>query len=78
MFGMTLIVSQIQAEIALAEQERKMIDRLRLALPPEEFSAWLAKHEAEKREAHDRRTEERRHQETCEAIRSTSFWRFGR
>lgn len=46
------------------------IELMQKTLPADDFVKWLeSKRESDK---------ERRHRELCEAIRSTSFWRFGR
>lgn len=60
------------------EHERKTVEAARASMTEADFDAWYAarkaRHAAEAEEA----KAERRHQELCEAIRSTSFWRLGR
>lgn len=70
MFGLefTALASAIEHRMAVEEQFQKYL----LTLPESERQKAIALREEEQRLA----TEERRHQEVCAAIRSTSFWRF--
>lgn len=72
-----IVIFSIEAARQRAEHERKTIDAARIAMSPGEFAAWLSDRQKAQDKAREEATAERRHKETCDAIRSTSFWRFG-
>lgn len=81
MFRFALIGVMV-AEALVVANERQKAEAARLgetekSMSPEDFKVYMVKYEADKDAARQRETEERRHRERCEAIRSTSFWRFG-
>lgn len=61
------------AGFAEAKSDLEQVQNMRASLPKDDFDKWMAERESARRE----REIERRHREFCEAIRSTSFWRFG-
>lgn len=77
MFGLSTVMTALTSAIAVAELEAQRLSVLEKTMKPEDFKAYMAQYEADKAEQRRIDTEERRHQEHCEAIRSTSFWRFG-
>lgn len=78
-----MIFTSISAVIAMADVlaeaklEREMVEKAQLTLPPDQFVEWFESFKRAREESAMRAKEERRHQELCSAIRSTSFWRFG-
>ena len=76
MFGMYSFAIGLRMALATHDNEMKMLDDMRRELTPEAFDKFYTDHMAKKEKAHQYATEERRHQELCRSIRSTSFWRF--
>ena len=66
-------ITQARAQIELEMQEDK---QAKDTMTPEAYEKYAAV-KAESRKEHEKfLVEERRHKEKCDAIRSTSFWRF--
>jgi hypothetical protein len=75
MLGAYFVLAELQAAQEAARQERAMFDAWRSHLSTDDFEKMRAEYLRKKDEARKEATEERRHRELCEAIRSTSFWR---
>ena len=78
--GMMVATEIMQAQAA-DKQERQSLIALADTMSTEAFlslvEARAARKELMRQRELDERRDERRHQETIAAIRSTSFWRFG-
>ena len=73
MSGMDIFV----AFAIYAQREQRAFEEKMRGLPPE-MANRLRMERAERKERERKEAEtERRHREMCDAIRSTSFWRFG-
>ncbi len=58
-------------------EEERLFQKAMEGLPEDLAHRLRAQRLAEKTIAAEKAKDERRHQELCDAIRSTSFWRFG-
>lgn len=76
MFGFAGVISALRAAQQNHDNEMKMLDGMRHEMTPEAFKEFYADYTVKKEKAQQYATEERRHQELCRSIRSTSFWRF--
>ena len=74
---MVTAVTIISSEMAAHEEERKSDELARKTLTPEQYDKHRKNMDEFRAERSRKAEEERRHQDVCEAIRSTSFWRFG-
>ena len=71
-----IVLAQMDFEIAALKQRQSQIDLAQKSLSPEHFQEFMTRLSESEKEREAERTAERRHQEHCAAIRSTSFWRF--
>ena len=76
-FDGAMVIYAIRRAKALHDQELQALKVMADSLSPEDFRAAVAQMEAKKETWRKQAEDERRHQETVAAIRSTSFWRFG-
>jgi hypothetical protein len=67
----------MQCAVAQIEREQQQIAAAKASLTPQQFGDYMAARVERLEQGQRSATEERRHQEKCAAIRSTSFWRFG-
>mgnify|MGYP000387935256 CR=1 FL=1 len=77
MFEMLGATIGVQMAVEQLRHEQEIVAAAKASMTPEQFGAWLSARLAFKQKQQAAATEERRHRELCEAIRSTSFWRFG-
>jgi hypothetical protein len=77
MFRYALIAAIVGSEIVAHNAEVARLTEVEKTMSPEAFKAYMEKYEDSRTAARAAAAEERRHREHCEAIRSTSFWRFG-
>lgn len=77
MFQMIGAVIGLQCAIDRIKEEQNQLDAAKGSLTQQQFDEYMSmrlkRFEQEQKEA----AIESRHKEMCEAIRSTSFWRFG-
>lgn len=64
------------SEIQFRQAEEAAFQKAMDGLPADVAMEMRRKRQDEQAAAYQRATEERRHRELCDAIRSTSFWRF--
>jgi hypothetical protein len=77
MFGMIGAAIGVRVAIDQLRHEQAIVAAAKESMTPEQFGVWLSARLAFKEKQQAAATEERRHREVCEAIRATSFWRFG-
>jgi hypothetical protein len=77
MFEMLGAVMGVQMAVEQLRKEQASVEAAKASMTPEQFNAWFSAWLAFKEKQQAAATEERRHRELCEAIRSTSFWRLG-
>lgn len=75
MFGLELAIGIAMAKLQEKKERLRRLEAALAELPPEQQEAMRAKYIADEEKARQEETAERRHQELCAAIRSTSFWR---
>ena len=76
-FDGLMVAAAIKQAQAFQEQETQALRVMADIMSPADFDAAVKRIEARRQLARQRELDERRHQETIAAIRSTSFWRFG-
>lgn len=77
MLGFAIGLGHTIAVLEAEKRERQYFEKSLEGLPPEEQTTRRKAREELREKMRQEATAERRHQELCNAIRSTSFWRFG-
>lgn len=75
MFGLELAIGIAMAKLQEKKERLRRLEAALAELPAGQQEAMRAKYIADEEKARQEETAERRHQELCAAIRSTSFWR---
>ena len=76
LIGFHSVMATLPAALEQAQKEEKAFNDYCATLSDEEAKALQEDRQKWREKARKEAIEERRHKEMCDAIRSTSFWRF--